>query len=285
MYAVTGITGKVGSAVAKALLGNGAKVRAVLRDPAKGESWAQLGCEIALAEMTDAPSLSTAFEGVEGVFLLIPSCFDPTPGFPEVRQVIDALQTAIASAKPPKIVCLSTIGAQAKEPNLLNQLGLVEQALGALDIPVAFLRAAWFMENAAWDVSDARRHGTIQSFLQPLDQPVPMVATSDIGVCAAAMLRENWQGRRVVELEGPNRVTPNDLAAGFAAILGQPVEVTAVPRGAWEEMFRAQGAQNPVFRARMLDGFNEGWICFEGETRRGATKLRAVLTRLVQGSE
>jgi NAD(P)H dehydrogenase (quinone) len=42
------------------------------------------------------------------------------------------------------------------QPNLLNQLGLVEKALGALPTPVCFLRAAWFMENVAWDVAPAR---------------------------------------------------------------------------------------------------------------------------------
>ena len=40
------------------------------------------------------------------------------------------------------------------------------------------------------------------SFLQPLDKPVPMVATADIGREAAKLLQESWTGRRVVELEG-----------------------------------------------------------------------------------
>ncbi len=118
------------------------------------------------------------------------------------------MSSALTAAKPRKIVCLSTIGAQATQPNLLNQLGLVEQALGALQVPVCFLRAAWFMENAAWDVAPAR-DGVVPRFLQPLDKPVPMVATADIGRLAATLLREDWQGGRVVELEGPHRVTPD----------------------------------------------------------------------------
>jgi uncharacterized protein YbjT (DUF2867 family) len=89
--------------------------------------------------------------------------------------------TAIEAANPSKVVCLSTIGAQATQPNLLNQLGLLERALGALPSPVCFLRAVWFMENAAWDVAPARDAGVVPSFLQPLDKPVPMVATADIG--------------------------------------------------------------------------------------------------------
>lgn len=30
-------------------------------------------------------------------------------------------------------------------------------ALGSLPMPVAFLRAAWFMDNAAWGIDSARR--------------------------------------------------------------------------------------------------------------------------------
>lgn len=142
MYAVTGITGKVGGVVARTLLDAGLSVRAVVRDAAKGDAWRARGCEVALADVNDAPTLTAAFTGVDGVFVLIPSNFDPTPGFPEVRTIITALTTAIEAAKPPKVVCLSTIGAQATQPNLLNQLGLVEQALGALPLPVCFLRAA-----------------------------------------------------------------------------------------------------------------------------------------------
>ena len=283
MYAILGITGKVGGAVARALLDAGQSVRAVLRDPTKGEPWAARGCEVAIADITDAAALTAAFTGVEGVFVLIPPNFDPLPSFPEIKAIVAALSTAIEAAKPPKIVCLSTIGAQASQPNLLNQLGEVEKALGVLPVPICFLRAAWFMENAAWDVAQARATGVVPSFLQPLDKPVPMVATADIGRLAATLLRESWSGRRIVELEGPQRVTPNDIAATFAKFLGRPVRMQAVPRETWEEVFATQGMNNPTPRAQMLDGFNEGWIAFQGGEQgslKGTTGIETVLREL-----
>lgn len=284
MYAITGITGQVGGVVARALLDAGLSVRAVVRDAAKGAAWKERGCEVAPADMNDAGALTAAFTGVDGVFVLIPPNFDPTPDFPEVRAIIAALTTAIEAAKPSKVVCLSTIGAQATQPNLLNQLGLVEQALGALPTPICFLRAAWFMENAVWDVAPARDTGIVPSFLQPLDKPVPMVATADIGYLAAALLRETWMGRRTVELEGPRRFTPNETAATFAKILGRPVRAEAVPRHSWEGLFAAQGMKNPTPRAQMLDGFNEGWIEFEnGEqgSLKGQTEIETVLRQFM----
>ncbi|MGB6170953.1 MAG: NmrA family NAD(P)-binding protein [Xanthobacteraceae bacterium] len=284
MFAVTGITGQVGGATARTLLDTGLSVRAVMRDAAKGAAWRESGCEIALADMKDAAALTDALSGVDGIFVIMPPIFDPTPGFPEARAIITAVTKAIGVAKPSKVVCLSTIGAQATQLNLLNQLGLLEQALGAVQSPICFLRAAWFMENAAWDVAPARDTGVVPSFLQPLDKPVPMVATADIGHLAATLLQETWTGRRIVELEGPRRITPNRVAATFAEILGRPVRMEPVPRDTWEGLFASQGMKNPTPRARMLDGFNEGWIEFEnGEqsSRKGRTELKTVLKQLL----
>jgi uncharacterized protein YbjT (DUF2867 family) len=285
MYAVTGITGQVGGVVARLLLAGGHDVRAVVRDAAKGETWAKQGCEVALADVNDQQALQHAFEGTEGVFVLLPPTFDPSPGFPEARKTIATLRAALAAAKPSKVVVLSTIGAQATQPNLLNQLQILEQELGTLPMPVAFLRAAWFIENAAWDVAPARDSGIVPSFLQPLDKPVPMVATADIGRVAAELLRESWTGRRIVELEGPQRISPDMIAASFARLLGRDVGMTVVARDTWEDLFRSQGMKNPTPRMQMIDGFNEEWICFEGaenEVRKGRVPLDTVLQSLIE---
>lgn len=283
MYAITGITGKVGGALARALIAAGRPVRAVVRDPQRAREWAELGCGVAVAQMEDADALAAAFRGTDGVFILPPSEFDPAPGFPEAARVIDAVRRALERVRPPKVVCLSTIGAQASEHNLLTQRTLMEDALSTLPIPVTFLRPGWFMENAAWDVTAARDEGLLRSFLQPLDKPVPMVATADVGRVAAALLQESWLGVRVVELEGPRRVTPNGVAQTFARIFGHPVRAEAVPRDTWEALFVSQGMRHPVPRIRMLDGFNEGWIDFSGEGTHltGDVELESVLRGLI----
>src|ERR1700733_3985281 len=149
MYAITGITGKVGGALARSLLADKRNVRAVLRDQAKAAEWQDRGCEIALADMDDAASLAAAFKGAAGVFILPPSDFDPEPGFPEARRVIDAVRAALIEARPAKIVCLSTIGADAPHENLLTARTLMERGLSDIGLPVTFLRPGWFMENAA----------------------------------------------------------------------------------------------------------------------------------------
>ena len=284
MYAVTGITGKVGAAVARSLLSADQPVRAVVRDRGKGAAWAKLGCDIAVADYSDATALAKAFEGTEGVFAMLPPVFDPTPGFPEARGFIESMYAALAKAKPKKVVALSTIGADAPQPNLLNALGLMENALKTLPMPIVFLRAAWFMENAAWDIPSARQ-GNIQSYLQPLERPIPMIATDDVGRTAAALLQEHAQGQRVVELEGARRVSPIALADAFSKALAHPVRAQAVPRDQWESIFRDQGMKNPTPRIQMIDGFNAGWIDFPNHganARKGSIGIDQAIATLIE---
>ena len=284
MFVVTGITGNVGGAVANSLLAAGRKVRAVVRDEQKGDPWKQKGCEVVVADIHDAESLKKAFTGAEGVFLMAPPVFDPKPGFPEARSVAAAVRPALEAAKPGRVVYLSTIGAQATRESLLTQHTMIEKELIEAGVLITFLRPGWFMENFAWDVAPAREKGVIPSFLHPLDKGYPMVATEDIGRVAAELLEETWTGVRVVELEGPRRVSPNDVAATFSKLLGRPVTMELVPREKWEESFRAQGITNPLPRLQMLDGFNEGWIDYEGGaagTRKGKVELETVLKKLI----
>jgi uncharacterized protein YbjT (DUF2867 family) len=285
MFAIMGITGNVGGEVARNLLAAQQPVRGVVREVVRSGEWAQRCREVAQADINDAPALTSAFQGAEGVFVLVPPNFDPSPDFREARATGATLRSALEAARPGKVVYLSTIGAQASQSNLLSQHGIIERALGDLSAPITFLRPGWFMENSSWDVTLAREKGVIPSFLQPLDKPVPMVATADIGRVAVELLQETWSGRRVVELESQHRVTPNEIAAAFAKLLGRAVRMEAVPRDTWETLFKSQGMQNPTPRIRMLDGFNEGWIEFErGETgsRKGNVALETVLQTLIE---
>jgi uncharacterized protein YbjT (DUF2867 family) len=283
-FAITGITGQVGGIVAHALLSAGHSVRAVVRSAERGKVWAEQGCELAVADMSDAEALQAAFAAADGAFILLPPNFAPSKGFPETTDVVAALHQSLETARPGRVVCLSTIGVQASQTNLLTQLQIMERSLERLPMPIAFLRAAWFMENSAWDVEPAMKSGVIPSFLQPLDKRFPMVATADIGRVAAELLQQDWSGRKVIELEGPRRVTPNDIAATFSKVLGHSVKMEVVPRGKWEAMFKAQGMVDPTPRIRMLDGFNEGWIEFEGgdaNSLKGTVILETVIRELV----
>ena len=80
-------------------------------------------------------------------------------------------------------------------------------------------------------------------------------------------------------------MTPKEIAACFASLLGRPVRVEPVPRETWESLFKSQGMKNPEPRIQMLDGFNEGWIEFEGKnvsSRKGKVALQTALRTLIE---
>jgi uncharacterized protein YbjT (DUF2867 family) len=159
MYRVTGITGQVGGEVGNTLLAAGRRVRAVVRSEAEGAPWA--------APRSVRPKACS---------YCCRRCSIRHRTLPESRANIEALFTALKAAAPGRIVVLSTIGAQAVEPNLLSQLGEMEAKLRTLPMPMPMpmLRPAWFIENAVWDIETARTADVIPSFLQPLDKPVRM---------------------------------------------------------------------------------------------------------------
>jgi uncharacterized protein YbjT (DUF2867 family) len=107
-----------------------------------------------------------------------------------------------------------------------------------------------------------------------------MVSTKDVGRVAAELIQQELPHQRIVELEGPRRVSPNDLAQAFARSLGKPVRAQVVPHDTWEPLFRSQGMQHPIPRMRMLDGFNEGWIGFAApaQTVKGSVDVDEAIT-------
>ena len=288
MYAVMGVTGQVGSAVAETLLAKAKKIRVVVRNAEKAAAWKERGAEIAVAEYSDAAALTKAFQGVEGVFGMIPPYFAPAPGFPEARAVVAAIKAAIVATKPGRAVYLSTIGAQLSERSgLLMSLHILEEELSKVGVPSAFLRAGWFMENSLWDVPSAKSEGKVYSFLQPLDKHFSMVATADIGRVGAETLLQSWKGNRYIEVAGPKKYSPLEIAAGFTKVLGREVRAVVVPRETWQDLFVQQGmpADRTVYRIEMLAEFNSGRIAFGEpgtEHATGTVKLETVLRELVE---
>jgi uncharacterized protein YbjT (DUF2867 family) len=287
MFSIIGVSGRVGGGAASRLLEMGKQVRAVVRDEAKGHVWASKGASVAVADMTDGDGLGRAIAGSEGIFVMLPPLFDPSPGFPEAKGLIDSLSAALRQSKAKRIVALSTIGAHVTRPNLLNGLHMMEESFRQFPMPVTFLRPGWFMENHAGDVSSAMSEGIIHSYLQPIEHAIPMIATKDIGALAGTLLLESWSGKRVVELEAETRVSSADIATTLTDILGKPIKAEPVPRARWEEVFRAQGMKNPTPRIQMIEGFNEGWIEFEGGFEgsvKGRTSLKTVLEEMVRSA-
>ena len=88
IIAVTGATGQQGSAVARKLLGDGWKVRALTRDVSKpaAQELKSMGAELIAGDMDNRAELKAAFKGAYGVFS-VQNYWLPTVGFDnEIKQ-------------------------------------------------------------------------------------------------------------------------------------------------------------------------------------------------------
>ena len=263
MFAVMGITGNVGGAVANTLLQHGKKVRGIVRDDSKAQAWKDKGVEVVTANYDD--HLTAAFTGVEGVFCMIPPDVVSAPGFPESVARIAAIKKAVLAAKPPRAVFLSSIGGdKASGLGIVTTAHLLEEELGSTGVPSAFLRAGSFMENILHSIPAARTTGMYFSFYQPLARPNPLVATEDIGRIGAETLLQVWQGNRFIEISGPTYYSPNDVAAALEKALDRLVTGVAVPRETWVDTLAQHGmpADRSGAYIEMTDSFNSRWIDF-----------------------
>lgn len=263
MFFVSGITGNVGGAAARRLLEEGQAVRTLARDPQKAAEWAQKGVDVRRGDFTDPAAVADALEGVEGAYLMMPPIVVPSPGYPEAKAIIASFQEALRQAPPPRLALLSSVGSE-KSSGLGNitSTSLMEEALGALPFPTAFVRAGGFFENYVGGLGAAAATGVYYSFFQPTDRAFPMIATADIGAEVARLLAGGWDGRKIVELGSP--VSPDDIARAMGEALGKPVTAQAIPRERWATTLESFGLPpgSTGLYEEMMDGFNSGWIAF-----------------------
>jgi len=148
VFLVTGITGKAGGATAAHLLAQGKDVRALVRNREKATSWANQGVKLADGDWNDSAAVERALHGVEGAFVMLPAVWAPSPDYQEARGVIASYVDALTKAPPPRVVALSSMGANRTSGlGMITALALMEQGLRDLPSPIAFVRAGGFFEN------------------------------------------------------------------------------------------------------------------------------------------
>lgn len=288
-YVVFGVTGRTGAAAADALLRSGHSVRVVVRDSAKGRSWAERGAEIAVADLTDLASMAAALSQVQGAYVVCPQHYNREDLFERADLIADTTARAAVAADVPRLVALSSVGADRESgTGWIRMNRMFEQRLGETGVSTIFLRAAYFMENWMPMVGQAMRTGTLPTFLAPPQRPLPMVATVDVGSTAAALLQEERTGTCIVTLSGPKDYTPNDVAAIVSATLEKPVDVAVLPEAEWPKALA-----DAHFSKAALAGFTEmtrGLNCSHIDIKSdpgaiewaGTTPLERVIVELAQ---
>ena len=261
MFLVLGITGKVGGATAEHLLAHGKKVRALVRNREKAAIWANRGVELVDGDWNNSAAIEQALEGVDGAFVMLPAVWAPSPDYQEAKGVIANYVEALTKAAPPRVVALSSMGANRTSGlGMITALSLLERDLRDLAFPIAFVRAGGFLENFLYGLQVAQG-GMLPVYYNPTNRKSTMVATNDVGAAVATLLTgPAWSGQRVVELG--SMVSADEVAEQLGEVLKLDVKAFAVPRAGWAEAFEQfgipKGHTGPA--EEMFEAVNAGWM-------------------------
>jgi uncharacterized protein YbjT (DUF2867 family) len=238
MILVTGATGTVGSEVVRQLSAAGVPVRALVRDPARGEAIAGPGVEIVPGDLLDPASLDPALDGVDKLFLL--TAFTPDQETPAANAI-----AAAQRAGGVHVVRMSVVGASedssfgtgrgcARTERQLSQSGLAWTVLQ----PHAFMQNV--LGNAGTIATEGALYGTTG------EGRIGTVDTRDIASVARTVLTEPGHTGKTYVLTGPESLTHADMAATLAAVLGQEVRYVDVAPDQYEQTLLGYGLPEPL---------------------------------------
>jgi NADH dehydrogenase len=256
---VVGATGLLGSEVCRRLRDTGASVRALTRptaDANKRAALVALGVETVTGDLKDAASLARACDGIEAVISTASATLSRQEG-DSIETVdrqgqlalIDAARNAgvdhfvfVSFRENPKIQFPLTIAKRA-----------VERALQLSGMAYTILQPSYFME--VW-LSPALGFdpgaGTVRVYGDGT-RPISWISYRDVAHAAAAAVGATSARNKVVELGGPQALSPREVVQLFEAAGKRDIHIECVPEAALEsQMSAAADSLQKSFAGLML---------------------------------
>lgn len=210
--AITGATGNIGGAVARALAADGVPFRMVVRDAARAPKLP--GADVAVATYADRQAARDAFAGVDVLFLV--SGAEASDRLDQHRTVV----AAAADAGVRHVVYTSFQGAAADATFTLGRDHFwTEQAIRDTSMAHTFLRDSFYLDFVEDLVGE---DGVIRG--PAGDGAMAAVARADVARVATTVLRApDRHLDRTYDLTGPAAITLEQAAALVSDVRGRPV--------------------------------------------------------------
>jgi len=252
MLLVAGSTGMVGMEICRLLASKGMPFRAMVRessDPVKVDKLQGLGAQIVKGSLCDPESLQAACQGASAVICTVsamPFCYQP--GVNDIQSVdLEGINNLIDAAKATGVkqfIYTSFSGNLDRDFPLRNAKRAVEQHLKESGMTYTILRPGMFMEvwlspAVGFDAANAKAtiYGTG-------DQPIAWITIKDVAKFAVACLTNPAARNSVLELGGPECLSPHQVVKLFEAAKGKTFELTHVPPEALQAQY--DGATDPM---------------------------------------
>ena len=232
MYLIVSGSGRVGCAVARALLADGKQVRMLARTPAKLEELRRLGAEVMRGDLRDPASLARACHAVENV-LATAHAIDGK-GDNSSRQVDDLgnhhLIDAAHAEGVKQFVFISVLGARADHPvDFFRYKYGAEDYLRRSAISHTVLRPAAFMETWAAMIGQPIIDQGKTTIFGRGNNPINFVAEQDVVRFALIGLDRPEAINQTIEIGGPENLTLNQVAQLYEQILGVSAKRSHIP--------------------------------------------------------
>jgi uncharacterized protein YbjT (DUF2867 family) len=264
MILVVGATGLLGGEICSRLSVRGDSVRALARktsDGAKVQRLKSLGVEVVEGDLRDRASLEAACRGATTVISTATTTLSRQPGDSIAGvdqdgqlQLVDAARQAGVA----QFIYVSYSGNIEVDCPLHTAKRTVERRLRESGLTYTILRPSVFMEvwlspALGFDFSKgtARLFGTGE-------RPISWISLGDVAEFAVRCIGHPAARNAVIELGGPEALSPNDVVRTFEEVTGRHFETQRVPETVLEAQWR--DAADPLqksFAALML-GFAHG---------------------------
>ncbi|PPF87530.1 hydroxylase [Pseudoclavibacter sp. RFBJ3] len=210
-YLIHGATGAQGAPVVAALTAAGLDVTAAVRTPS---SYSGPGVAAAV-DFADTASLTTAYRDIDGLFIHLPI------GSPAEQLAVATAVAVAAEASRPARVVVSTSGYTLEDPQ--SALAVLVRRLEEAGISTAVVQPRLYLENLLlpFVVGPVKERGVL-SYPLRADYAVSWSSHLDVADVVVGLLQDSTV-TGTVSIGALPGLLGEDLAQGFAAYLGQPV--------------------------------------------------------------
>lgn len=259
---VTGATGNVGRPLVAGLLADGARVRALTRDPAAAGFPA--GVAVAGGDYAAPGILAEAVRGADAVFVNIGA----------LREHAVELIAAACGAGVSKIVMLSSIAVRDEGDQVLSlgrQHKAVEDAVKAAGVDWTILRCGGFATNTLTWAASVRAEGVVR--FPYGEAALALIAEQDIAAAAVRVLLDAGHTGQTYVLTGAESLTQIQQAEAIGKAIGRPVRFEELS----PEQFRQFATQH--FPAPVVEDLLKALASYVGQTAYITADLEKIIGR------
>ena len=243
---VTGASGQLGRRVVELLQETySGPIIAATRTPDKLSGFAGRNVTVRRADFEDTFSLDEAFAGVDRLLLISTDAVD-VPGR-RIQQHINAI-TAAERAGVKHIVYTSIIHSGPQSPAfVVPDHRATEAALAESGMGWTVLRENIYMDLQLMSVGQAIKIGTVANANGT--GKAAYITREDCARAAAAALSASFEGRRMLDITGPEAVSQEDVAALASQLSGKDIRYAPVDVDTLVGYMTGAGMPRPVAEA------------------------------------